>query len=392
MDAPIEIPIDDSGTATGNSDNSLWKIIILFLVLFILILICALALGWIYEIPKWVAAYHYERAINYYSNSVSTSNPQSNPSNYCSALNEAREAVNWFGLVVVHVNSDKHPEYPSFVLLLLAVNWHDFPNTVCNAMGPIEYKQDFQSYYKTAHEWAGFQSVTRVLCELPRHPKEPNDHQKYLKEKLQEAVQVDYLPETCSIIVNPPPTPKPVPSVPVGPTQTPTPSATIAPITNIPGGTTNEPTYTPTNTAPTGTGNPSSTPQILVVTATPTNTPEPSPTLLPAPSIMVVRGQITFNECRTTVVNWGWIRRLEGEERFSLRVQREHPTLQFETRAGGDYTEPSEGQPREFRLTDEGIQGSFWLFGYVSLDGRPISYESNRIFVVCGNGNGLYMR
>lgn len=110
----------------------------------------------------------------------------------------------------------------------------------------------------------------------------------------------------------------------------------------------------------------------------------PKSTLLPAPSIGVVRGEISFSQCRRTVIRWGWIRPLVDNERFSLRVERNHPTPQFETRAGGDYPEPENGELREFRITDVGIQGSFWVFGYISVDGDPISYESNRILIVCG--------
>lgn len=157
------------------------------------------------------------------------------------------------------------------------------------------------------------------------------------------------------------------------------------------------PAVTPTVVAPVGnTAQPTSTPTARMWTPTPhiLNEPVPTPsplqppkaTLLPAPSIAVIRGQISFSECRRTVIHWGWIRPLVGRERFSLRVVREHPTPQYETRAGGDYFEPENSQPREFRITDVGIQGSFWVFGYVSADGEPISYESDRIFIVCGEG------
>jgi len=125
---------------------------------------------------------------------------------------------------------------------------------------------------------------------------------------------------------------------------------------------------------------------IPVPTSSATEIPEP--THLPAPSIGVVHGEISFSQCRRTVIHWEWIRPLIGQERLSLRVVREHPTPQYETRAGGDYFEPETGQPREFRITDAGIQGSFWVFGYVSVDGKPISYESNRIFIVCGGDSG----
>jgi len=387
MDAPTEIPTDVSDAAPEDSDNSLWKIAILFLGSIILILVCGLALGWIYEVPKWIAAYHYERAINYYSNSALTLNSQNHANNYCSALSEAKEAVNWFGLVVVHINSDKHPEYPSFVLLLLAVNWHEFPNAVCNAMGPIEFKRDFQHFYKTADEWAGSDSVTKILCELPRHPIKNDAHQQYLKEKLREAVEVDYLPETCSIVVNPPPySTEVIPNSSTSATPTQTlilaPTGTLTTSSSAPEQVADVPTSTRQPTAEPLTA----TPQITVVTATSTNTTEPSTALLQAPTITIERGQIAYDKCRKTEFSWAWIRPLAGNERFLLRVLREHPTPQFETRAGGYYMEPPTDEPRVFRITDDEIEGVFWLFGYITLEGKQISHESNREKIVCGDG------
>ncbi|MDL1894899.1 hypothetical protein FBQ82_01365 [Anaerolineae bacterium CFX7] len=273
----------------------------------------------------------------------------------------------------------RKPDYPFYIAVAAAMSSQKVSTQPCSVPGDTStIYADFQlitlaiEAHEKAKEWGRHWREDTQFDVLPGLYKVLCQKRKDAFRVFVKVIQIK-AEEDCFPAPESPPTATPNPNLGPIPSATPVANTAVTPIQRV----SVTPRYNKTAEQKTQTP--------TVQTLTPNTPGAEEPTLLPAPYIKIVRGEISFSQCRKTVVAWGWIRHLQGNERFSLRVERDHPTPQVEPRAGGNYPEPQAAGSREFRITDEGINGTFWIYGYISLDDRPISHKSNRILLVCGN-------